>query len=1402
MAFNATFTANFKPVEEAVRELTPVFKGVEQDTKKLQSALNKVGTEFDGGKLITQANALVRSIQGLGGASKLTANEQARVNSTLTEALAKYRALGQQAPDALRQLADQTRQVQQGSTGLSRIIEGAVGSFAGFFTATTVMRGLGTAFGLAKGAAVDMNSSLETTTLQFETLFGNADQAREHVKSLFEFAKRTPFETGPVIEASKQLQVFGGVALNTQKTLTLVGDAAAATGAPINELATWTGRLYASLQAGRPFGEAAQRLSELAVLSPQARLEMEKLQAQGASAQQIFARFEAQLGQFAGAMDKQASTLDGLTSTIKDSFKLLAAEGLKPVFDAIKQGASQLVGVLSDARTQAAVKQFGEGLRSTMSTGITLIGHLVQGAGAVVSAFQALPGPVQTALGVAAAGFAVGGPLLAGITSAIGGLGRLAEAARVLASAESLGALATSLKNLGAAFSNLSTTALIARGGLIAVAAGLGILTGQGLVKFLGLEKDAADRATLLAEQTDRLAIASRVAGRAITDLGEANRIVITHSAAAKQAAAELATGGLGLVSSHAIDASQALALMRQHTTGATAPVVTYRDELAKLRAQVAGFTADQRAQIDAAKELGHSEQEIAQRLHLSTDAIKLYVSTSKTANSELSTLRDTLVKLGAGIAAAERQGQPLVDILARYGKQASDAVKDAEGFAIGVSASVQKVANAFRAADLQKEVAKLTTELSADARQRVAAWAKEVADQVDKDTKRITSAATEQAALLDSVAQGYRQRTMSALAFELEEIQRTGEAQKQRLHDLGATNQTVFDEIDAQTQTKMNAARLAHQEAVAEMKQDWVTWGSIARNALASVPQLLSQAFTGGGGFGGALKGLASQIGGSTLGKLFSSPTGIGQKITSAVTNSLGLGVGSAVGSILPGLGTALGGLAGGLISKLFGPSEASKANELRKTLLEQAGGLEVVRQQAEFAGVSIDKLLTARKQSTVKAAFDELQTAVKKTQERVGGLVSDLQKLEGAGGVLTQGLVSRLQQDANNPDVQAAFASFQSSQTNKLVDSLTRATTARAKPITDASEAVAAAEKKFKEAIGQGSEVETQAATALKAAQDRQQQIVAALGFSDRGARGFGAALAGSFGALTKDGADPLQAITALQPAIDAFQTTLQATGATGGAAFAQLQSYAALAKDEIGGPLLQSLSGTADGLTNLYNLGLLNNDSFNDLTSTLIDGQAALEALGKGGDASLQLLQRPLQRAWELSQDLGFEVDDGTKKLLEQAEAAGLIGDKFRPAQERMALGIDKLVSKFDDLIRVMTDRLVAGAATAASQVERAFDNINPGPIQLSVSVNGDIPGSDVPGFATGSNGLRDFGSGTLAVLHGREAVFTEAQLAALSARVPSGGSATDVTVVMGDQVVGRAVLRGGRKVLRLA
>lgn len=168
----------------------------------------------------------------------------------------------------------------------------------------------------------------------------------------------------------------------------------------------------------------------------------------------------------------------------------------------------------------------------------------------------------------------------------------------------------------------------------------------------------------------------------------------------------------------------------------------------------------------------------------------------------------------------------------------------------------------------------------------------------------------------------------------------------------------------------------------------------SAVADAIGTLPNLLTQAFTGGGGLGGALKAFTSQIGGNIGRGLFEAGgllNGVGNKLAGVF--------GSAFGLALPGIGQALGALVGPVMGKLFsvlknigGPSQQELGGrDAEKKFEDSFGGFDKMmarigdayaatgrtRQQAEK---DIKSLLDAEKQGpeAVKKWIDSLQAVI----------------------------------------------------------------------------------------------------------------------------------------------------------------------------------------------------------------------------------------------------------------------------------------------------------------------------------------------------------------------------------------------------------------------------------------
>jgi hypothetical protein len=117
--------------------------------------------------VLSEATLAVKAVNDLGGVTKLTEAEQKRLNATVTEAIAKYKALGQQAPKDMVAIQAATKQTETATSGLGLSLTGVGKSIlttaAGFVTAQA-------AFSAVKFAVTGLVNELKTITLHGATV--------------------------------------------------------------------------------------------------------------------------------------------------------------------------------------------------------------------------------------------------------------------------------------------------------------------------------------------------------------------------------------------------------------------------------------------------------------------------------------------------------------------------------------------------------------------------------------------------------------------------------------------------------------------------------------------------------------------------------------------------------------------------------------------------------------------------------------------------------------------------------------------------------------------------------------------------------------------------------------------------------------------------------------------------------------------------------------------------------------------------------------------------------------------------------------------------------------------------------------------------------------------------------
>lgn len=170
MALTATLALDVKAFEGGLSRATASLEGFAQKTvRNTNRDLSRMLEEFTGQRVVAESARMVEAVERIGGASRLTEAEQRRVNATVTEAIAKYEALGQQAPDNLVKLQAATTRAD-GSTNtflstvgrltaafsLSNIIERGAAAVLSF--ASAAVKGAGDLVDLHKATGASIES--------------------------------------------------------------------------------------------------------------------------------------------------------------------------------------------------------------------------------------------------------------------------------------------------------------------------------------------------------------------------------------------------------------------------------------------------------------------------------------------------------------------------------------------------------------------------------------------------------------------------------------------------------------------------------------------------------------------------------------------------------------------------------------------------------------------------------------------------------------------------------------------------------------------------------------------------------------------------------------------------------------------------------------------------------------------------------------------------------------------------------------------------------------------------------------------------------------------------------------------------------------------------------------------
>jgi hypothetical protein len=335
-------------LDELRKNVAEAKGGIETTT----AAMQKLASSFSGDKIIQAAHNVTAAVNSIGGASKLTEAEQARVNATVEKALEKYRALGREAPAHMVALAEATRAVEPATSALNKTF-GDMGSqikatALGFVGAQAILGGVQSAFSTFTEflkSSVQSYASAEAAAKKMTTALQAQGRATPDVIAQYDalatqFQSTTVYSDDLINEMQALLVQVGNVMPGEmEKALTAATNLASGLGIDLQQ---------ATMLVGKAFAGETGTLSRYGIVIDEAKL---KAQGMPAVLEAIQAKFggqaQSEVDTYSGRIKQLANEWDNLQEAVGKSIVRdpLIAAALRLVADQAKVASSETGGL-------------------------------------------------------------------------------------------------------------------------------------------------------------------------------------------------------------------------------------------------------------------------------------------------------------------------------------------------------------------------------------------------------------------------------------------------------------------------------------------------------------------------------------------------------------------------------------------------------------------------------------------------------------------------------------------------------------------------------------------------------------------------------------------------------------------------------------------------------------------------------------------------------------------------------------------------------------------------------------------------------------------------------------------------------------------------------------------------
>jgi len=358
--FEANSTKFSKGVQEIKAQLTELNKALETNKKELADT-NKKTKEYE-----KELDQLKTAEKENGTATKEQKARMAELEKEIDKARTRAAQLKTEQIDLKNGLKNTTNELKKQKAGVSGVSDEMK-------KMKTLITGFIAAYGGKKlwDLLIGSNAEMEQYTTSLEVMLGSASKASAMIEKMRDFAAKTPLTLENVISGGSLLMGYGVDESNLIDTMTKLGDLASGNAEKMNRITLAYGQMLAK---GKVTGEELMQMTEAGV--PLQTALAESIGVTGEEFSKMVSAGKVGIddlnkaitglttgnGKFAGMMEKQSQTMQGMLSTLQDNLSEFMRKMGEGAFGEVKSALQEASDLLAEWEEDGTLDKWAQGV--------------------------------------------------------------------------------------------------------------------------------------------------------------------------------------------------------------------------------------------------------------------------------------------------------------------------------------------------------------------------------------------------------------------------------------------------------------------------------------------------------------------------------------------------------------------------------------------------------------------------------------------------------------------------------------------------------------------------------------------------------------------------------------------------------------------------------------------------------------------------------------------------------------------------------------------------------------------------------------------------------------------------------------------------------------------------------